>query len=118
MTAPDERAVEEMAREVLAADGYRETDQQWSMTLTHHREMCAKYPDYQQGRSLILDAFRRARALFAAGYAKRADVLEEAATIAFSHQTGERSEYGSGGDSTARDIADELRALASRDGGK
>lgn len=62
-----EKLVEECARAILIADGvkYVKRDAEWEADVTRHREMLAKYSDYEDGRSMIIDAFRRARSLLA-----------------------------------------------------
>ena len=60
-----EVSVDELARELIRADGNTVTtsNENWPRTLAFHEEMRAEYPDYENGYSLVTDAFRRARAL-------------------------------------------------------
>jgi hypothetical protein len=60
-----EKLVEDGARAILIADGveYVKRDAEWRADVKHYREMCAKYPDYETGRSMMIDAFRRSRAV-------------------------------------------------------
>jgi hypothetical protein len=65
LSAPEAVTVEELARELLIADNYHMTasDQNWPGAVAHHEEMREAHPDYEKGRSVMTDAFRRARAI-------------------------------------------------------
>ena len=65
-----EKLVEECARAILIADGvkYVKRDAEWEADVTRHRGMLAKYSDYEDGRSMIIDAFRRARSELESGH--------------------------------------------------
>ena len=67
MTTPLDELTEAMARAILIADGvkYVLVDAEWQADVRRYREMCAKHTDYESGRSMITDAFRRARVALA-----------------------------------------------------
>ncbi len=61
-------AVEAVARALVRSRGgtVTSTNEWWPGAVAHYLEMCAKWPDYQDTRSLVNDAFRDAQAALAA----------------------------------------------------
>jgi len=103
-----EKLVEECARAILIADGvkYVKRDAEWEADVTRHREMLAKYSDYEDGRSMIIDAFRRARAVI-----RR--TLEWAAGEATKFLVGDPKNGVPLRNPMPHEIAERLRSLAS-----
>ena len=72
------------------------------------RAVCARIThlaDWRDREAVITEAIRQAEN----------DKLEEAAKAAERQITGEHSDFGSGGDCVAEDIAEEIRSLKSKD---
>ncbi len=79
--APTMDAVEAVARALVRSRGgaVTSTDEWWPGAVAHYLEMCAKWPDYQDTRSLVNDAFRDAQAALSAA---RPFIAAECAKVA------------------------------------
>jgi hypothetical protein len=79
-----EEAVEAAARAIVVGNGAEiiASDEHWPSYVERHRQMCAEWPDYEQGRSLITDAFRNARTALGAAAALKCEADEERMSLA------------------------------------